>query len=135
MKKKRAFTLLEVMLSMVITGIIMAAMVSAMRVCGDGLTDGTVVATTASQTDRAIQMITQDLASATSITQSTATSVTMVVPPRNGDTTSETICYSWGGTAGNSLTRTYNGGAAATVVPNVYQFQLTYLRKTLTPGT
>jgi hypothetical protein len=58
----------------------------------------------------------------------------MTVPDRNNDGHPETICYSWGGTAGNALTRSYNGGTASTVVPNVCQFQLTYLRKTLTPG-
>jgi hypothetical protein len=121
-------------LSMVITGIILVAIISAMRVAGNSLADGATVAATASQTDRAIQMITQDLASATSITQSTATSVTMLVPGRNGDVGSETICYSWAGTAGSPLTRTYNNGTPATIVPSVNQFQLTYLRKTLTPG-
>lgn len=134
MKRNRAFTLLEVMLSTVITGIIMLAMVGAMRVCGIGLAEAAVVSNTASQTDRAIQMITQDLAVATSITESTATAVTMVVPSRDGDAQPETIRYSWGAAAGNDLKRTYNGGTPVTVASNVYQFELTYLRKTLPAG-
>jgi prepilin-type N-terminal cleavage/methylation domain-containing protein len=134
MRNSRAFTLIEVLLSTMITGIIMLAIVSAMRVCGSGLVEAAVVSNTASQTDRAIQMITQDLSVATSITESTATAVTMVVPSRDGDAQPETIRYVWGGTAGNTLTRAYNGGTPATVASNVYQFQLTYLQKTLPAG-
>jgi competence protein ComGC len=127
------FTLLEMALSCVIVGVIMLAIVSTMAIGREGLSGSAILTANASQGSQVVQMITLDVSLATAITEQTATSITMTVPDRDGDGQPETIRYAWSGVAGDPLTRQYNGGTAATLADNVYQFNLTYLIKTLTP--
>ncbi|OYW18936.1 MAG: hypothetical protein B7Z55_09755 [Planctomycetales bacterium 12-60-4] len=73
-----------------------------------------------------------DLQFATSVTEHTATTLTVVVPDRNGDSTPETIRYRWSGTAGGPLTRQYNGGTQVTIASSVQECQFTYDVRTRT---
>ena len=130
---RRAFTLLEVMLSTAIVAVLLGGVVGAMFVAQRGLAGSTAAADSLSVESRATQMITQDVGLATSITERTGLAVTVVVPDRNSDGQSETIRYAWSGVQGDPLTRQCNGGPPATIAPNVCQFNLTYLLKTLSP--
>jgi Tfp pilus assembly protein PilV len=127
------FTLLEIALSCFIVGVIMLAIVSTMAIGREGLSSSAIITANASQGSQVVQMIMLDVSLATAITEQTATAITMTVPDRDGDGQPETIRYAWSGVAGAPLTRQYNGGTAATLADNVYQFNLTYLIKTLTP--
>ena len=73
-----------------------------------------------------------ELEFAQSFSERTATSVTFTVADRNADAAPETIRYAWSGTAGDPLTRQYNGGTVINVVENVYDFNLDYRTKTVT---
>jgi len=57
-------------------------------------------------------------------------SVRFTVADRNGDHQPEIIAYAWSGTAGDPLTRSYNGGAAATLIDGVQDLDMTYLVET-----
>ncbi len=70
--------------------------------------------------------VSADLATAVSVTEANAHSITMVVPARNGDPNLETIRYYWSGVAGSDVTRQYNGAAPSAVAHNVYKFDLLY---------
>lgn len=52
--------------------------------------------------------------------------LTLVVPDRDNDGDLETIQYSWSGTAGDPLTRAYNGGTAVSVLENVAELTFDY---------
>ena len=80
----------------------------------------------------AVEQIAGELNYALSFTQRTANTVEFTVPDRNSDATAETIRYAWSGTAGDPLTRQYNGGTAVTVADNVHEFSLSYGVHTLT---
>lgn len=85
---------------------------------------------------KASQQITRELQSATGFNSAVcnSTRVEFTVPDINGDGSADTIRYSWGGSAGNSLTRTFNGGTAQTFLPDVNAFSLRYHTKTVPPA-
>ncbi len=61
------------------------------------------------------------------ISEQPETAITVTVPDRNDpDTNPETIRYAWSGTAGDPVTRQYNGGTVANVVEDVHDFGVQY---------
>lgn len=131
-KDRRAFTLTEMLLSLTIIAIIMGALGSVVALAGRALsTASTGLTPTAATARTAVDMVTSDLQVATTITEQTATALTFTVPPRGADVSPETIRYAWDGVSGHSLTRQYNGGAAASIADNVTSLNFTYLTKTV----
>lgn len=128
--RPRAFTLVELMATLIILAIILTATQSAMMVAGKAVPNGNGLIATQLRAGRALDMIVADLQCATSITTATATDLQFVVPDRNSDAVAETIRYTWSGTAGAPLTRTYNGGTAVTILSNVKEFALVYDKRT-----
>ena len=128
-----AFTLLEVLLSTAIVVVLLGGVVGTMFLAQRSMAAGTDAADRMVTEARVTQMIDMDVSLATAIPERTNQAVTLVVPDRTGDGQSETIRYAWSGVPGDPLTRQFNGGAAAVIAANVYQFNLTYLYKTLGP--
>jgi len=77
------------------------------------------------------EQLTADLQYAISITSRSATMIEFTVADRSGDGIPEVIRYEWSGTAGASLTRQYDGGAAVEVLANVQDFALSYDLQTI----
>jgi len=73
-----------------------------------------------------------DLQYAITFTERSTNAVEFTVADRDADTFPETIRYSWSGTAGDPLTREYNGGAAVTIVEDVEEFDLSYITRAVT---
>lgn len=73
-----------------------------------------------------LEQMAGELQVATSVSTATGKGIAFKVPDRDGDGADESIVYLWGGTAGSQLVRQYNGGAVVTLIPNVYEFSLTY---------
>jgi type II secretory pathway component PulJ len=132
-RRSAGFTLIEAVLSVAITAVIGLSLTGIMVMAQRALAGGSAEADQAYKADRAMQMILTDINLATSMPARSATSITLVVPDRDGGGQPETIIYSWDGVAGHPLTRTYNGGTATTLVENVYQLNFNYLTKTLGP--
>ncbi len=127
----QGFTLLEMILTMVVMGIIMVGIGSSLMIAGRALpTARSVTATTIAATE-ALEQIVTDLQYAVSVSQRTATMIEFTVHDRNGDDIAETIRYSWSGTAGAPLTRQYNGGTVENVLTDVREFNLLYTLKTI----
>jgi len=124
----RAFTMLEVMMSTVIVSMLMLAMSSVMVLSTRSITSQSEDVSKASDV---IDEITTDLNLAMSFSEQTATAVTFTVPDRDGNAVSETIRYSWSGTPGDSIMRTYNGGSEVAVAEDVQYFSLEYILKTI----
>jgi len=136
--RRRGFTLIEVMMSMAIMGIIMLACSSVMVLCARAIGSGTIatdVSLQAGAARKAVDQVVEDLKMAKSITEQSSTAVTFVVPDRNGDGVDETIRYSWSGTAGGPLVREVNGEPAggAVIADHVQSLNLDYLVKTVGP--
>ena len=79
-----------------------------------------------------MDLFTAELKTAISITSQTATSITFVVPDRNGDGQNETINYAWL-SAGTALKRTYNGGVGIEVIEALQGFTVTPVSRTNSP--
>lgn len=124
------YTLIEVLLSLGIVSLILAATVSMLFVAQQAVASGADSAGRVSRESRAMQMILLDVSLAKGFTERTDRAVTMTVPDRTGDDRDETIRYAWSGTSGDPLTRQVNGGPVVVLAPNVYQLRLTYLLRT-----
>jgi hypothetical protein len=116
-------TLVEVLVSAAILAILMGGMASAVV-----LTSRAVPTTSATRSEaevqasvaKALDQIEADLLCAKTITELTATAITMTVADRgHGAAGDETIRYAWSGVVGAPLTRQYNGGTAMAVVEGV----------------
>lgn len=127
---RRAFTLLELLMAMAISGVVLAGICSALLAAARALppkSDPVAASLTAAE---AVNMLTDDLRFATSITAAAADAVQFTVPDRNSDGAPETIRYEWKG-AGRSLLRTVNG-TQVTLLDSVASFQLRYTTSSVT---
>jgi len=123
-------TLVEVVVAIAITSILLAGMASALLIASRAA-DPVGPTNTVLATSMAAHDILGELRFAIAFTERTATAVEFTVADRNGDEAPETIRYAWSGTAGDPLTRQYNGGTAVNVVENVQEFQLDYDLRTV----
>ena len=78
------------------------------------------------EAERVLAQVSDELATALSVTEMEANSVAFTVSDRDGDGLGETIRYSWGGTSGDPLTRELNGGAPVTVASGLTEFDIDY---------
>jgi len=131
--RRRGYTLMEIVISIAIVTVIMGAMVSTMLIARRGMQISAVGTESVSAASGVVQQMTAELSLATSITEQTASALTFTVPDRNDDGQDETIRYSWSGTAGDPLTRQYNGGSVATIAQDVHYFNMDYLARTIGP--
>jgi prepilin-type N-terminal cleavage/methylation domain-containing protein len=120
----RAFTLLEVVISVAILSIIGVSLMSVMTLTARAVPaqEDPDVALAASQ-----QMVTDlanDIASATAITLSGSKTIRLRVADRTGDSIDEEIVYSWSGNDGDSLRWRYNGSAWMNLAESIKQFDI-----------
>lgn len=123
----RAYTLVELVLSMTIMTLLMGGLGSAIVIANRAIPDPN--STTAATLDGyyATEQIAADLYVAQSFTVRTPTTVEFTVADRNhGEPGPELIRYEWSGTEGDPLTLQYNANPPTDVVPEVYDFDLTY---------
>lgn len=128
-RARRAFTLMEMLLSGVILSLIFLGMQSAILLASRAAPDRSGGSSVLIRSGAAIDGLSADLAYATSILSSSATSITFTVADRTGDGAPDTIGYSWSGSAGAPLLRTLNGGTAVPVSSNVRDFKLDYQKR------
>lgn len=129
LRARRAFTLLEVVISSTVMFILLIAVSSAMMIGQRAIGSGAEMADEVQQGHEAVSQILLDLSLATSFTERTDQALTFLVPDRNNDASPETIRYAWSGVAGEPLTRQYNGGAVVVIVESVYNLKFSYLVK------
>ena len=130
---RRAFSLAEMALSMVIIAVICGATLSVTTIItrsASASADSAPAGQTFAARD-ALDQITRELKTATAVSEQTATAITFTVPDRTGDGVPETIRYSCTA-SGQPLTRQYNGGLAATIIPSMQSFSLAYVNNTVT---
>lgn len=122
---RRGLALMELTINLAITAILMLGMASAVKISLLAVPTAAGRVTTTLDTSEALELVVAELRYATAVTSIGATQVTFTVPDRDGlAPATETITYSWSGTPGAPLLRSFNG-TAATVLPNVYDFALT----------
>lgn len=119
---------------MAIMTILLLAANSAIVVAARAVPDGRGRSSSILSAARGMDQLAADIASASSVTQMTATSVTFNVPDRNGDGSAEQIMYSWTGYPGQPLMRKFNGSSVS-IVPGVTEFALAYDKRATAAAT
>ncbi len=134
--RQRAFTLIEVVLASAITAILLLAVQSVIILAAHAVPGSQSKLTTLTGAVETLAELDADLAFATNITSRSATAITFQVADRTGNGTPETITWSWDGTLGGTLYRTFNSNPAVAMASNVQAFSLTYdTRMTLGPSS
>lgn len=125
---RRAFTLIEMSVSLVLLSILLGAM-------GSVVVLSSRVAPTAAQRSEAstrllLDSIANDLRDAIRFTATGARAVQIEVADRNNDGVNETIRYEWSGVANTPILRTVNGNGGAAFSDNLTSFSLAYTTAT-----
>ncbi len=132
----RAFTLVEMVSSLVIVGILFGATMSLMRLASSATIAPDDPATRALAAMRIEDRIASDLAAAIEIVSATPTSIEFKVADRNNDATFESITYAWN-SATSTLTYTYNADSPVTLLTGVtaFTFSLDVLTRSVSLAT
>ncbi|MFQ5730799.1 MAG: type II secretion system protein J [Planctomycetaceae bacterium] len=131
--RRRAFTLLELTISLFVSSILMLGLGSAIYIATQATDPDLGALRDSRESGTAAFDVMAELQQAQAFTVRTATTVEFTVADRNGDSLAETIRYSWSGKPGHPLTRRFNGGKTVTVVEDVHDWNLTYDTKTVAP--
>jgi hypothetical protein len=117
-------TLVEVVVSSAILSVILLGLGSTLMVASRAIPGG--AANAVLQSSEAAGRICSELPYAIAVNQRTPHAIEFTVADRNSDAVNETIRYEWSGTAGQPLTRRYNGGPSLNLLDKVTAFDLTY---------
>lgn len=129
---RRGLTLVELVVSAAIMGIIMTGLASAILIASHALPSDQNPATALVDSVAVADQIAEELRSAIWIRQHDPTAIAFTVPDRDADGASESISYAWSGTVGDPLQRQYNSGAIVDVLDDVHSFALRYDLETTT---
>ncbi|MEM7624240.1 MAG: type II secretion system protein [Planctomycetota bacterium] len=131
------FTLVEMVVSLVVIAVLLVGMSSAIVLASRALPHAANPAGATVDSARALHEIRDELRAATELPVFSATSVTLHLPDRDNDGRPEVVTYAWGGSAGDPLTRTVQGGEPVTVLDDVQSLALDYVcenQDTVFPG-
>jgi prepilin-type N-terminal cleavage/methylation domain-containing protein len=138
----RGFTLVELVLSLGIIGVLTVAIGSAIVMAAQAIPTGKLPTDNAVLAAAALDQMQRDLSTAISFSERTATAATFTVADRTGDNQPETIRYALlsdskgvlGNGASGTLWRTING-VTAPIVSNASAVALAYETESSTSGT
>ena len=116
---------------MAVTSAILLGMGLAMLIAGRAMPGGQSPAADSMAGAEALEQIVSELQYSVAINQRSERMIEFTVADRDGDRTPEVIRYEWSGVAGESLTRQYNAGAAATVLSPIRDLALSYNVQTI----
>jgi len=129
--RRKGMTLIELVVSASILSILAGAVGSTILIATRAAQVSAGAASEWPDATEAIDQIRADLEVAIGFTERTDTAATFTVPDRNGDGAPETLRYAWSEIAGDPLLYQYNGGSPRTIARNVYDFNLSYLLRTV----
>ena len=130
--RRSSFTLVELVASVTIGGILLGGMGSAILIASHALPGRNTTTDAILRASEVVEQMTGELHCAVTFTQRSATMVEIKVPDRDGDLAQETIRYAWSGIPGDPLTRQYNAGTIVNVAEDVQEFDLGYTITTVT---
>ena len=125
----RAYTLVEVSVSLAIVAVLLVATGSAILLAGRAVPERASPAGRCVAAADALERLAADLTYATASSELGPSAITFTVPDRTGDGAGEVIRWAWDTRPGAPLTRSVNGSAPAEVLGDVRSFALVYDRR------
>jgi len=125
-RDRRAFTLVETVVSLTASAVLLTAVASAMVLVSYAIPDSNSPARAPLEAAEVVNDIASELLTAVTVTSRGDTSLEFTVPNRDDDDPDETIRYGWSGGSGVPLTRRYNDAKVTALLPVVYEFSLSY---------
>lgn len=122
------YTLIELIVAVSVSGVLMAGLSSTMFIAFQASDTSNTPAAATLEAHTSLTHLSAELQYAQRLIAADNRTIRFTVPDRDSDLGSETIRYAWSGTAGDPLTRRYNGGTVATVAEDVHEFKLEYYR-------
>jgi len=122
---RRGATLIELVMTVAVTGLIAVGIQSSIFVAMRSLPNSQTGVQATIRASKIVDQLATELESAIYISEHTATTLGFTVSDRTGDGIPERIRYAWTGTPGGALTRQFNGGASDVLVSSVNLFNLT----------
>ncbi len=119
-------TLIELIISMVVTSLIVVAMGSTLLIAGKALPNSDQPELALLEATQVTQDLVQDLQYAIDVNETGTHAISFSVADRDSDEAQEWIHYQWSGTAGDPLTRQYNDGSTVSILEDVQDFSLNY---------
>ncbi len=123
---RRAFSLVELMVSLAAMSVLMGGLAVAVTIAGSAIPDPDSALSNQLDAFHGVEQIASELGTATLVTAKSSKMIEFKVADRNGDSNLETIRYEWSGASGASLTRKYNTDAPIVVTADVREFELRY---------
>ena len=121
---RKGYTLIELVSSLVTASVLIGGLGSAIKLATLAAPQSQNATSCALSAADAMEMLANDLRYATTVTNQSATQITITVPDRDGlSPLTETITYSWSGIAGAPLVRTFNA-TSSNVATDVREFSL-----------
>jgi type II secretory pathway pseudopilin PulG len=120
---RRAFTLVEMLVSLATVTVIAGAIMSTMVIAARALPAAGDRTDRATSARRAIAQLTAEVALASEVASLSATSIEFTHPDVDGDKSPDVIRYEWGGKAVDGLVRTLNG-VPSTLLDRIADFSL-----------
>ena len=128
-RRRPAFTLAELAVSVALMSVLMVGMGSAVMLASRALPPEGDPLQAEVDSATSLDRLSQDLYCALAFTQLMTNAVTFTVPDRSGDNQPDTISYSWAGTAGDPIVRTFSDGTnvvSQNLLEGVHNFALRY---------
>jgi len=125
-RARHGYTLLELTISMPLLAMLMLGIASAISLSARSLPDGKTMSSAVVSVAGPLDQLGLELSYATAISARSPSDITFTTPDRNGNGSAEILRYRWGGTAGDPLLRTVQGGSDEAILASVQQFTLTY---------
>jgi prepilin-type N-terminal cleavage/methylation domain-containing protein len=132
--RRRGLSLIELLVSMTAASALVAGTASTLYVAVRASDPKYAPSVSVLEASSGVADMVMDLQYALSVTSATSTGVTVTVPDRDANASTETIRYAWSG-AGQPLTRQYNGGTVANVIPSVQSVAFEYQPSSAAPKT
>ncbi|HYO26325.1 MAG TPA: prepilin-type N-terminal cleavage/methylation domain-containing protein [Lacipirellulaceae bacterium] len=134
-RRARGFTLLELIVSLAAAATLMVGMSSTMYIALRAANPDHLGSPAALRSLACTAHLAAELQFALSVTEAGGTAMTFTVPDRgDADSTPDTIRYAWA-SAGQPVTRQYNGGTATAVLSSAQSVALQYDPSSAAPRT
>lgn len=126
MRARRAFTLIEMILALLITSIVMTSVASLVFAATKAAPASDGVQSASMEAAGCLTRLSAELAAAKTVTEASPDAVEFTLADWTGDAIDEVVRYEWGNDAGDPVERRVNAGPPEAIVKAARNFALTY---------